>query len=80
MRPQWFSITDSSSHGVTSGTKTSSPEFPSIQYEKMWEDDQYWMPLLLAKRHFVGRADFKLASDEYCLKRWWFGVSSEDVI
>ena len=30
----------------------------AIPYERMWEDDIHWLPLLLAERRFVGRFIF----------------------
>ncbi len=29
-----------------------------IPYKKMWEDDIYWLPLLLEGKHFVGEFNF----------------------
>jgi hypothetical protein len=68
MRPQWFSIEPAGSEG---GTET-----PEIPYDQMWDDDRYWIPLLLAKQPFVGRADFKQDGDVFTPKKWWFGLSS----
>jgi len=48
MRPGWFSATDEA---------TSDETLPPIPYGSMWPDDVHWMPLL-AKRPFLGRADF----------------------
>jgi 8-oxo-dGTP diphosphatase/2-hydroxy-dATP diphosphatase len=43
----------------------------------MWPDDVHWLPLLLANRPFVGRADFDTdASGKYTMLKWWFGVPS----
>lgn len=65
MRPQWFSI-----GGAGSGCDT------DIPYDQMWDDDRYWLPLLLAKQPFVGRADFKQQGDVFSPQKWWFGISS----
>ena len=68
MRPQWFST-----EPVDSGSVTEAPEIP---YHQMWDDDRYWMPLLLAKQPFMGRADFKQEGDVFIPKKWWFGILS----
>jgi len=43
----------------------------------MWEDDVYWMPMLLKKKRFWGRADFRFvpgdAGKEGKQARWWRG-------
>lgn len=52
---------------------------PSIPFDDMWGSDRYWIPLLLAKRNFVGRTDFGCENDVFALQRWWFGVPSERV-
>jgi hypothetical protein len=41
----------------------------------MWESDKFWLPLLLAKHHFVGRSDFVLKDNVPVLQRWWFGIT-----
>jgi hypothetical protein len=69
MRPQWFSIKPA---GPDCNIDT-----PGIPYDQMWDDDRYWMPLLLAKEPFVGRADFKQEGDLYSPKKWWFGIKSD---
>lgn len=70
MRPEWFSTNDET-------TLTSDETLPPIPYDSMWPDDVHWMPLLLAKRPFVGRADFDTdSSGRYKLLRWWFGIPS----
>ena len=67
MRPTWFSIEQ---EGAKSDT-------PAIPYDQMWEDDRYWMPLLLSKQPFMGRADFKQEGDKFSAKKWWFGILAE---
>ncbi|KAI0766242.1 NUDIX hydrolase domain-like protein [Irpex lacteus] len=59
MRPEWFS----------DGTDPKST-LPPIPLKQMWADDEFWMPLFLANKPFVGRGDF--AKDNRML-RCWFG-------
>lgn len=33
--------------------------FAEIPYDRMWEDDRYWLPLLLAKKSFEGKFSFE---------------------
>lgn len=58
MRPEWFS----------DGSDAKS-ELPAIPFERMWADDVFWMPMLLANRPFVGRGDF---TKDNKMKKWWF--------
>ncbi|KAF8489733.1 hypothetical protein F5888DRAFT_1796133 [Russula emetica] len=74
MRPEWFSAIDAQSPEVSEKTNAILPPIP---YGSMWPDDVHWMPLLLANRPFVGRADFDAdASGKYTMLKWWFGVPS----
>ncbi|KAI0305168.1 hypothetical protein B0F90DRAFT_1625355 [Multifurca ochricompacta] len=74
MRPEWFSAADTR-FSETSLTPEVIP--PPIPYNSMWPDDIYWIPLLLTKLPFVGRADFDTdTSGRYEMLRWWFGVPS----
>jgi len=74
MRPEWFSAVDA--HSLEVSEKTNAV-LPSIPYDSMWPDDVHWMPLLLANRPFVGRADFDTdTSGKYTMLKWWFGVPS----
>ncbi|KAF7300703.1 S-adenosyl-L-methionine-dependent methyltransferase [Mycena chlorophos] len=65
-----------------SGTITPSEEMlpewfnkANIPYEKMWDTDRYWLPLLLAKTPFAVRADFdRQDAETYVVRRWWVGV------
>jgi hypothetical protein len=69
MRPEWFSFT-STAHGVSD----TNAHVPPIPYEKMWDDDVYWLPLLVQGQKFVGRADFIMEGDEFRMTRYWFGT------
>lgn len=31
--------------------------YDSIPYDTMWPDDRYWIPIMLAGKHFIGRFD-----------------------
>jgi 8-oxo-dGTP diphosphatase/2-hydroxy-dATP diphosphatase len=74
MRPEWFSATDNQTVGTS---EAPDPSLPPIPYDSMWPDDIHWMPLLLANRSFIGRADFDTdTSGKYNMLRWWFGVPS----
>ncbi|KAF7761416.1 hypothetical protein Agabi119p4_9408 [Agaricus bisporus var. burnettii] len=65
MRPEWFSLSPSDGPG----------ELPPIPWDKMWDTDRYWFPLLKDKRPFVGRADFdKNESGAFVSRRWWYGT------
>ena len=39
-------------------------DLPPIPFDEMWGSDRFWIPLLLANRHFVGRTDFQVAQQE----------------
>lgn len=76
-----FSAT--SYEGTPTETDEMKPEWFSldaIPYDKMWTDDIHWMPLLLAGKPFVGRADFDppdaSKGERFAGKmtRWWFGT------
>jgi hypothetical protein len=43
----------------------------------MWEGDRFWIPLLLAKQHFVGREDFGMVNGVERMLRWRIGVLKE---
>lgn len=75
MRPEWFSAaTDIQSLEISEMPHASLPPIP---YDFMWPDDIYWIPLLLANRPFIGRADFDTdTTGKYKMLRWWFGVPS----
>ena len=40
-----------------------------IPYSQMWADDVFWMPMLLAGKPFIGRADF---TKDNTMRKWWF--------
>lgn len=43
--------------------------FDSIPYDKMWSDDEFWLPLLIERKRFEGRFLFDRPSDaEYSAK------------
>ncbi|KAG5716182.1 7,8-dihydro-8-oxoguanine triphosphatase [Termitomyces sp. T112] len=73
MRPEWFSLplTDSK------GSNATEDNLPTIPFEKMWEDDRHWMPLLISRTKFAGRADFKREGDSYTMHKWWFGTFTD---
>ncbi|KAI0053122.1 hypothetical protein FA95DRAFT_1552608 [Auriscalpium vulgare] len=74
MRPQWFSTTPASTDAPAPADQGEEELLP-IPYDTMWPDDVYWIPLLLSKTPFIGRADFEIdATGKYSMKRWWFGV------
>jgi 8-oxo-dGTP diphosphatase/2-hydroxy-dATP diphosphatase len=54
MRPEWFSI---DKKGDSLGI-SDVDALPPVPFQKMWEDDPFWLPLLLDNKYFVGRADF----------------------
>jgi hypothetical protein len=72
MLPSWFRIPND--HSVT----TDDDDVPPIPFDEMWGSDRFWIPLLLANQHFVGRTDFGQQEEgKFKLLRWWFGVDSE---
>ena len=50
-----------------------STDLPHIPYDRMWEDDIYWLPRLVRGEHFVGRADL---DEGNVMRRYWFGSVS----
>jgi len=69
----WFSMSDhpdilchvfraDDHHGTATETDEADPVWTSINaipYQRMWEDDQHWLPLLLAEQTFLGRFIFQ---------------------
>ena len=78
MRPEWFSAQKEllpPGNPLTTIDHGESPDvLPRIPLEKMWADDEFWMPLLFARRYFVGRADF--GTDDK-IRRYWFAAAPE---
>ncbi|KAI0037133.1 hypothetical protein K488DRAFT_39597 [Vararia minispora EC-137] len=71
MRPQWFAAPKAVDGSVASSG------LPPIPYDTMWDDDIHWMPLMLAGKKFVGRADFQpTTAGKYEMRRYWFGTPS----
>jgi hypothetical protein len=68
MRPEWFSA----SVDVSSPT-----EPPPIPFDKMWETDYVWLPLLVAQKSFAGRADYVGEKDKSKPYKWWCGLLEE---
>lgn len=80
-----------SSAQAPSSIPSSSATSP-IPYSQMWETDSIWLPLLLAKQKFVGRADFRKIRvkrqdgtervEEAKLEpyRWWYGLAPNDPV
>ncbi|MCK4647615.1 8-oxo-dGTP diphosphatase [Candidatus Pacearchaeota archaeon] len=47
--------------GVAKETKEMKPEWfrrDKLPYYRMWEDDRYWLPLLLEGKYFTGKFNF----------------------
>ncbi|KAF9457142.1 NUDIX hydrolase domain-like protein [Collybia nuda] len=63
MRPEWFSLGPAD--------KTDIQELP---FDKMWDTDRHWLPLLASGQKFVGRADFKCSGEVFTAHKWWYGV------
>ncbi|KAJ3798857.1 hypothetical protein GGU11DRAFT_779363 [Lentinula aff. detonsa] len=68
MRPEWFS--------TNANDSTDPHAAPAIPYDRLWETDPYWFPLLFSKTPFRGRADYRMDTVEGKLFpcKWWFGV------
>lgn len=86
MKPDWFDFrppveTDAGSSS-TVGTHVPFP------WNKMWEDDKFWLPLIWDPRKFVGRADFsefgditkgaESEGDGAAMVRWWFATVTQE--
>lgn len=67
MKPEWFST-----------TSDTSAELPMIPFDRMWETDHVWLPLLISDKPFVGRADFVGEKDQSKPFKWWYGVIEEE--
>ncbi|KAI0646525.1 NUDIX hydrolase domain-like protein [Trametes meyenii] len=82
MRPEWFSIQESllprENASPANSTAEHSEALPPIPLDKMWADDQFWMPLMFSRRYFVGRADFApngTESNNTAMLKYWFGAA-----
>ncbi|TFK28534.1 hypothetical protein FA15DRAFT_633793 [Coprinopsis marcescibilis] len=67
MKPEWFSTLPEGTDGLS-----------SIPYSKMWETDECWLPLVIANKPFVGRADFVGDKDKSKPYKWWYGVLKDE--
>lgn len=65
MRPEWF---------AASVDAQASREIPPIPFDRMWETDHVWLPLLIAGKPFAGRADFVGEKDKSKPYKWWYGL------
>jgi len=72
MRPEWFSLPSSNIIDNVEGKS------PSIPFSQMWETDHIWLPLLINKQKFVGRADFTKDGEKLAPYRWWFAIAPND--
>ena len=71
MKPEWFSLSPSENDSTVEGNN-----LPPIPFSRMWETDHIWLPLLISKRKFIGRADFTQNGAELKPYKWWYGVLS----
>ncbi|RXW16832.1 hypothetical protein EST38_g9018 [Candolleomyces aberdarensis] len=62
MKPEWFSASPDTT------------DLPPIPFERMWETDEAWIPLLISKKTFIGRADFVGPKDQSKPYKWWYGT------
>ena len=78
MKPGWFSL--SSLIVENDSMVADNINLPPIPFSQMWETDHIWLPLLISKRYFVGRADFTQSAsglgEELKAYKWWYGVLS----
>ncbi|KAF5351163.1 hypothetical protein D9756_008327 [Leucocoprinus leucothites] len=67
MKPEWFSLSTNDKDGL-----------PPVPWDKMWDTDHCWIPLLREGKPFRGRADFdKGESGVFIPRRWWYGLLDE---
>ena len=78
MKPEWFSLSPPSTNNLENDSMVAgnSINLPPIPFSQMWETDYIWLPLLISKRSFIGRADFITQSGEPKPYKWWYGVLS----
>ncbi|KAF8804639.1 hypothetical protein BYT27DRAFT_7225274 [Phlegmacium glaucopus] len=70
MKPEWFSLSPPNDGSVV----VAAGNLPPIPFSQMWETDHVWLPLLISKRKFIGRADFIQSGAELKPYKWWYGV------
>jgi len=89
MRPEWFALpsefiphrqhADRVQDNRDDDTDISG--LRSVPFDRMWEDDRHWFPLMLSRKFFIGRVDFSRpatdSSAEPKMARWWFGVRDD---
>ncbi|KAJ3570457.1 hypothetical protein NP233_g4391 [Leucocoprinus birnbaumii] len=76
MRPEWFSLSPPPPNNAMTAEDTN--QLPPIPWDKMWDTDQCWIPLLPQGRAFRGRADFdKDENGSFVPRRWWYGLLDE---
>ena len=73
MKPEWFSL--SSPNPQNGSAASDNINLSSIPFSQMWETDHIWLPLLISKRNFIGRADFTKSGAELKPYKWWYGVN-----
>ena len=90
MKPAWFEFRPSTER-VPEIDAEPSMEGSSFPWDKMWEDDKFWLPLIWDRgRQFVGRADFsefgditkgaKSEGEGASMLRWWFATVDSGMI
>ncbi|KAJ3520003.1 hypothetical protein NMY22_g12938 [Coprinellus aureogranulatus] len=68
MKPEWF---------AASTEVPAASELPPIPFDRMWETDHVWLPLLIARKPFAGRADFTGEKDQSKPCKWRYGLLEE---
>lgn len=77
MKPEWFSVLPPPPINLENvGSVVGNTDLPPIPFSQMWETDHVWLPLLISKRNFIGRADFTQSGAELKAYKWWYGVIS----
>ena len=76
MRPEWFSLPSSSVLEAVEGNTPT--QYHSIPFSQMWETDYIWLPLVIRKQKFVGRADFRMSGDRLVPYKWWYALAPND--
>lgn len=88
MRPEWFDFRPHTAPTDRASETAGEAPVPAVPWNKMWEDDKFWLPLIWDRRKFVGRADFsefgdttkgaKSEGDGASMLRWWFATVTVD--